>query len=108
MKNVPYANAIGTIMYAMISTMPNLAYVISSLSRFMSNPSKLDWDALKYLLRYINGSVNVGLSYKKRYNTLDLVGYVDSEFAGERDTWKSTTALFFILGGNCINWKSQL
>ena len=69
---------------------------------------KPHWNALKYLLRYINGSVNVGLSYKKRYNTLDLVGYVDSDFAGERDTQKSIIALFFTLGGNCISWKSKL
>ena len=51
MENVPYANTIGTIMYAMINTMPDLAYVISSLSRFISNPDKLHWDTLKYLLR---------------------------------------------------------
>ena len=97
MENIPYANAIGTIMYAMISTRPDLAYAISTLSRFMSNPGKPYWEALKYLLRYINGSANVGLSYKKRFNTLDLVGYVDSDFAGERDTRKSTTGLFFTL-----------
>ncbi|XP_052198350.1 secreted RxLR effector protein 161-like [Diospyros lotus] len=108
MENVPYANAIGTIMYAMISTKPDLAYAISSLSRFMSNSVKSRWDALKYLLRYINGFVNVGLSYKKRFSTLDLIGYVDFDFAGERDTRKSTTALFFTLGGNWISWKSQL
>ncbi|XP_052189916.1 secreted RxLR effector protein 161-like [Diospyros lotus] len=65
MENVPYANAIGTIMYAMISTRPDLAYAISSLSRFMSNP-------------------------------------------GDRDPRKSTTTLYFTLGRNCINWKSQL
>ena len=61
MENVPYANAIGIIMYAKISTRLDLAYAISALSRFMSNPSKPHWEALKYLLRYINGSVNVGL-----------------------------------------------
>ena len=72
MENVPYSNAIGTIMYAMISTRPDLAYAISTLSRFMSNPGKPHWEALKYLLR--NGSANVGLSYKKRFNSLDLVG----------------------------------
>jgi len=45
MENVPYANAIGTIMYVMISTRLDLAFAISALSRFMSNPSKPHWDA---------------------------------------------------------------
>ena len=89
-------------MYAMISIRPDLAFAISSLSRFMSNLGKPYWNALKYLLRYINGSINIGLSYKKRYDTLDLVRYVDSDCASERDTRKSTIALFFTLGGNCI------
>lgn len=102
MENIPYANVIGTIMYSMISTRLDLTYSISLLSRFISNPGKPHWDALKYLLRYIGGSVNVGLSYKKICDTLDLVGFVDSDFAGDRDTIKSTIA-FFTLGGNCIS-----
>ena len=100
MENVSYTNAIGTIMYVMISTRPNLAYAISSLSRFMSNPGKPHWEALKYLLRYINGSVNVGLSYKKRYNTLDLVRNVHSDFTGKKRHSKVHYYSVFHLG-----WK---
>ena len=103
MKGIPYANAIGTVMYSMISTRPNLAYSISLLSKYMSNPGKLHWDVLKYMLRYINGSVDIGLCYKKRSDSLDLVGYVDSDFAGDRESRKSTAAYFFTLGGNCIS-----
>ena len=84
MELIPYANVIGTIMYSMISTRPDLAFSISLLSRFMSNPGKLHWEALKYLLRYINGSLNIGLHYMKRSDALDLVGFVDSDFAGDR------------------------
>ena len=108
MENIPYANAIGTIMYSMISTRPDLSYSISLLSRYMSNPGKAHWDALKYLLRYINSTLHTGLCYEKRKNALDLVGFVDSDFAGDRDSRKSTTAFYFTLGGNCISWKSQL
>ncbi|XP_052198535.1 protein At-4/1 isoform X3 [Diospyros lotus] len=108
MENIPYANVIGTIMYSMISTRPDLAYSISLLSRFMSNPGKTHWEALKYVLKYINGSLHVGLNFEKRNDTLDLVGYVDSDFAGDRDSCKSTTAYFFKLGGNCFSWKSRL
>ncbi|XP_052192797.1 secreted RxLR effector protein 161-like [Diospyros lotus] len=108
MEKIPYTNVIGTIMYSMISTRPDLAFSISLHSRFMSNPGKIHWEALKYVLRYINGSADIGLIYKKNCDVFNLVGYVDSDFAGDRNSQKSTTSFFFTLGGNCISWKSQL
>ncbi|XP_031263243.1 secreted RxLR effector protein 161-like [Pistacia vera] len=108
MENIPYANVVGSAMYAMISTRPDLSFAISLLSRFMSNPGFDHWLALKWLLRYINSSVHVGLEYGKRYDSVDLVGFVDSDFAGDKDSRKSTTAYMFTLGGNCVSWKSQL
>ena len=107
MENVPYANAIGSVMYAMISTRPDLSYAVSLLSRFMSNPGGAHWSALQWLLRYLNTTIDYGLCFNKS-NALDLVGYVDSDFAGDRDSRKSTTAYYFTLGGNCISWKSSL
>ncbi|XP_031265023.1 secreted RxLR effector protein 161-like [Pistacia vera] len=101
MESIPYANAIGSIMYSMISTRPDLSYSISLLSRFMSNPGCEHWNALKWLLRYIKSTVHVGLNFCKRNSSLDLVGYVDSDFAGDRDSRKSTTTYHFTLGGNC-------
>lgn len=108
MESIPYANVVGSVMYGMISTRPNLSYSISLLSRFMANPGSEHWTALKGVLRYINGTLNVGLNFYKRHDTLDLLGFVDSDFAGDKDTRKSTTSYYFTLGGNCISWKSQL
>ncbi|XP_031279307.1 secreted RxLR effector protein 161-like [Pistacia vera] len=108
MEQGPYANVIRSIMYAMISTRPDLSFSMSLLSRFMSNPGSEHWSALKWVLRYINGTSHIGLEYCKRYNSLDLVGFVDSDFVGDKDTRKSTTTYVFTLGGNCVSWKSQL
>ncbi|XP_031275764.1 secreted RxLR effector protein 161-like [Pistacia vera] len=108
METIPYANVIRSLMYAMISTRPDLSFVISLLSRFMSNSGMEHWTALKWVLKYVSGSLNVGLEYYKRSASLELDGFVDSDFAGDRDTRKSTTAYYFTLGGNCISWKSQL
>ncbi|KAI5672602.1 hypothetical protein M9H77_12966 [Catharanthus roseus] len=83
--------AIGSIMYSMIFTRPDIAYSISLLSRFMSNPGRDHWAALKWLLRYINGTIYRGLYYHNWTEQFELVGYVDSDFAG-----------------NCVSWKSQL
>ncbi|XP_031272906.1 secreted RxLR effector protein 161-like [Pistacia vera] len=92
----------------MISTRLDLAFAISLLSRYMSNPGSDHWIALKWVLRYINSTACIGLEYCKRTSTLDLVGFVDSDFVGDRDSRKSTTAYCFTLGRNCISWKSQL
>ncbi|XP_031274891.1 secreted RxLR effector protein 161-like [Pistacia vera] len=108
MKNIPYSNVIGSVMYAMISTRPDLSFAISLLSRFMSNPGMEHLIALKWMLRYINNTVHVGLDFCKRNTSLDLVGYAGFDFAGDRDTRKSTTTYCFTLGGNCLSWKSQL
>ncbi|XP_031263525.1 secreted RxLR effector protein 161-like [Pistacia vera] len=108
MEQVPYANVIGSIMYAMISTRPDLSFAMSLLSHFMSNPGSEHWSALKWVLRYINGTSHIGLEYCKRYNSLDLVSFVDSDFAGNKYTRKSITAYVFTLGRNYVSWKSQL
>ncbi|CAM8886142.1 unnamed protein product [Rhodiola kirilowii] len=95
MENVPYANAIGSVMYAMISSRPDLSYAISLLSRFMSNPGPENWLALKHVFAYVRSTLNVGLCYKKRQDDLKLIGYVDADFGGDRDTRKSTNCLIF-------------
>lgn len=63
---------------------------------------------MKWVLKYVNNTLNYGLIYKKRYKFMTLEGYVDSDYAGDRDKWRSTSAFVMTLGGNCINWKAQL
>lgn len=53
MKSVPYSSAVGSMMYSMIGTHPDLAYAVGLVSRFMSAPSQSHWDAVKWLMRYI-------------------------------------------------------
>jgi len=65
MAKIPYANAIGSLTYVMVCTRPDIAYSVSLVSRFMSNPGKVHWKALKWILRYIKGSLRKGLAYEK-------------------------------------------
>ncbi|CAM8876419.1 unnamed protein product [Rhodiola kirilowii] len=108
MLNVPYDVAVGSIMYGMICTRPDLAFSISVLSRYMSNPGIKHWEAMKYLLRYLLGTKGLGLVYKDHEPKVGIVGYVDSDYASNRDNRKSTTAFYFTWNGNCVSWKSQL
>ncbi|BBG93278.1 transposable element gene [Prunus dulcis] len=56
MEKVPYANALGCLMYAMVCTPPDIAQAISVVSSHMVNPGKQHWDAIKWILRYLKGS----------------------------------------------------
>ncbi|CAA7059582.1 unnamed protein product [Microthlaspi erraticum] len=107
MKSVPYANVVGSIMYAMIGTRPDLAYPVGVISRFMSQPIRDHWLGVKWVLRYIKGSLTTRLCYKKS-SDFKLVGYCDADYAADPDKRRSTTGLVFTLGGNTISWKSGL
>lgn len=74
MKSIPYPNAVGSIMYAMIGTRPDLAYPVGIISRFMSKPIKEHWLGVKWVLRYIKGSLKTRLCYRKKFRI--QVGWV--------------------------------
>ena len=95
MAKIPYANAVGSLMYAMVCTRPDIAYSVSLVSIFMSNPRKVHWQSLKWILRYIKGSLGKGLvyggAYENSYSPVAIEGFVDSDYDGCLDTRKSLT-----------------
>ncbi|XP_073046238.1 secreted RxLR effector protein 161-like [Primulina eburnea] len=109
MLHVPYASGVGSIMYGMVCTRPDLAYNMSVVSRYMANPGETHWQALKGVLKYLNGSTKIGLLFEKQ-NSLEnpIVGYVDSDFAGNIDTRKSLSGFIFTMYGTAVSWKATL
>ncbi|XP_062103670.1 secreted RxLR effector protein 161-like [Humulus lupulus] len=116
MAGVPYAYAVGSLMYAMVCTQPDIAYSVSMVSRFMSNPEKSHWQALKGILRYIKGSLGKGLviggADGKHDKLVVIEGFVDYDFVGCLDTRKSLTAYVFTavetaIAGKLV-YKSQV
>lgn len=93
MELIPYANIIGSLMYAMICTRPNVALAVSVTSRFMSDFGREHWSALRWLLRYIKGASDLGILYdgNKEHGGDVIVGYSDSDFAGNIDNRRSQT-----------------
>ena len=81
-QKIPYANIIGSAMYAMISTRPDLAQTISVTSRYMSNHGKEHWSAIKWLMRYLKGSTEVGILFDggSEHKGDALEGWSDSDF----------------------------
>ena len=106
MSRVPYASAVGSLMYAMICTRPDIAHAIGMVSRFMANPGQEHWNAVKRILRYIKGTSSAALCY--RGSQYVVRGYVDSDFAGDLDKRKSTTGYVFTLAGGAVSWLSKL
>ncbi|KAH9679582.1 Integrase catalytic domain-containing protein [Citrus sinensis] len=84
MARVLYASVVGSLMYAMVCTRPDISQAVSMVSRYMHNPGKNHWLAVKWILRYLYGTVDVGLLFKKDCNQ-QCVGYCDSDFAGDLD-----------------------
>ncbi|KAH9762289.1 hypothetical protein KPL70_000762 [Citrus sinensis] len=109
MVDIPYSQAVGSLMYAMVCTRANIAYAVSVVSRFMSNPGKLHWDAVKWVMRYLKGTLDHGLMYgKSKHEVCEVRGYVDSDFAGDLDRRKSISGYLFMLDSCLISWKATL
>jgi len=82
MSYVPYASAVGSLMYAMVSTRLDIAHVMGVLSRFMSKPRKEHWITMKWVFMYLHGTSDYGLCYQGRPRldrVLDICGFVDAD-----------------------------
>jgi hypothetical protein len=108
MSKVPYASAVGCLMYAMVCTRPDLAHVVSVVSKYMANPGKQHWDAVKWIFRYLRGTTDYGITFVRQKSDLSVVGYVDADYAGDLDDRRSTTGYVFTLAGGPICWKSMI
>ena len=101
-----YQTLIGSLMYLMMGTRPDLAYTVSTLSKFSSNPTAEHFCAAKRVLRYLQSTSALSLAFTM-HNESPLQGYSDSDWAGDRDDSKSTSGYLFSLCGAAICWKSR-
>jgi len=104
--NVPYREAIGSLMYLMIGTRPDIAYSVCKLARFCEIPKWKHWLAVKRVLRYVHGTSNMGLLYDLKEGT-GVYGYSDSDWAGDVGDRKSTSAYVFMMSNAAISWCSR-
>ena len=101
-----YASAIGSIMYAMLSTRPDVALALSLTSRFQSNPGKDHWSAVKNILKYLKYTKDMFLVYGDSEEELGVTGYVDASFSTNTDESKSQTGYVFRVNGGAVCWRS--
>lgn len=106
MKDVPYQEAIGSLMYAGQLTRPDICFAISSLSRYNKNPGKAHWNAVKRVFRYLKGTINAKLVFGTTGKT-EIIGFCDADWANDTDDRRSTTGYTFLLNGGAISWNSN-
>jgi hypothetical protein len=101
-----YRSLIGSLRY-IVNTRPDLAYAVGVVSRYMEAPGKQHWLAVKRILRYLKGTVGYGCMYTRGELQPMLLGYSDSDFAGDVEDRRSTSGAVYFLGKSLVTWSSQ-
>lgn len=100
-----YQGMTGSLMFSMVETRLDIAFATSVASRFAKNPSHLHTEAVKTILKYLKGTKDRGIVYGQ--GTLTIEGYSDSDWAGDKDSRKSTSGYIFMLNGGPVSWCSK-
>ena len=103
-RQVPYASTMGSLIYALLCTTPDIYYSVGIVSQYQSNPEPKHWEAIKHILKYLRRTRDYMLVY--RFKDLIPIDYTDSDFQSDLDFKKSTSGCVFILGGEAISWRS--
>jgi hypothetical protein len=93
-------------MYAMVCTRPDIAQAVGVVSRYLSNPGRDHWEAVKWILRYLRGSSKLCLCFGESKPVLE--GFTDADWAGDLDSRKSTSGYLFTFAGGAVSWQSKL
>ena len=97
---------VGSLLYLSVCTRPDIAEAVGKLARYMAKPTAAHWGAAKGVLRYLAGTAEMGITFKG--SEAPLVGYCDSDYAGDIDSRRSTTGYVFIVHGGAVSWNSKL
>ena len=107
MSKIPYASAIGSIMYAMLCTRPDVSYALSITSRYQSDPGESHWTAVKNILKYLRRSKDMFLVYGGLEDDLVVNGYTNASFQSDKDDFRSQSGYVFCLNCGAVSWKSS-
>jgi len=98
---------IGSLLY-LTASRPNILFSVCLCARFQSDPRESHLTTVKRIFRYLKGTTNLGLLYRKSLNyNYKLIGFCDADYAGDRIERKSTSGNCHFLGENLISWASK-
>jgi hypothetical protein len=102
MQDVPYQQAIGSLMYAATSTRPDIAFAVANLSQFMRNPGRIHWEATKRTMRYLKGTAACGITFGTTESGFEV--YVDADWASQPHR-HSMSGYVVLLNGGPVAWS---
>jgi len=106
----PYAALVGSLLYLSLTTRPDIAHAVGMLTRYTAKPTMAHWVAAKRVLRYLHGTVDLGITYGAAQQSWgeELFGFCDADWSGDLDSRRSTTGFVFTFYGGAIAWGSRL
>jgi len=107
MSQIPYATAIGALMYAALATRPDIAYAVQHLSQFSSNPGPAHWTAVKRVFRYLKHSQHLALVYTGNEDDPAPIGYSDADWGSNISDRRSTSGFVYFLSDAAVTWSSK-
>ena len=90
----------------MVGSRPDLAFSVGYLSRTLENPTKEDIIRAKRVLRYLSGTLSLGITYR-RDGERKLLSYSDADFGGCESTKRSTSGVLVLYAGGAVSWISR-
>ena len=104
MRDVPYHEAVGSLMYAALGTRPDIAFAVQTASRFSTKPGPVHWEAVKRIFRYLKGTMELWLSYGM--TKMDLTGYTDADGSMAEDR-HAISGYAFLIHGGAVSWSAK-
>jgi len=103
----PYRQIVGSLIYLMVSTRPDLCYIVNMLSQQLAKPTSAHLQLSKLVLKYLRGTITHFLEFSKSSNGLGLLGFTDSDWGGSKD--RSISGFCYKLSENSalVSWKSK-
>ncbi len=103
MRNIPYDEAVGLLMYAALGTRPDIVFAVQTVSRFSKNPGQLHWEAVKRVFRYLKGTKELWLTYGRGGK---LLRYADADGSMAEDR-HAISGYVFLLNGGAVLWSAK-
>ncbi|XP_019433125.1 PREDICTED: uncharacterized protein LOC109340021 [Lupinus angustifolius] len=100
-----FKQIVGSLMH-LTATRPDIMYVVCLISRYMERATELHLRIAKRVLRYLKGTTDFGIFYKKN-GSLVLTGFTNSDYARDLDDRQSTSGQVFIIGSTAVSWASK-
>ena len=101
-----YQLMVGSLLYAATATKLDIAQAVGAVSKFNSCPTEACLTVVKRILRYLKGTINLGLMYEKTVDSI-LIGFSDADWGGDIDNRHSTTGNLFVMSRGAISWLSR-